>query len=245
MDKENGATIGDPSQTGQTSSESQSLDNEEEIWLMPSIRRLVPWKLTLKSRRLGDSDHEVAEPPAKKRANKDLTKDVSPWLDQLLNKSSATKHASNESKSGVWNTLKQDLQKDETDPKVDTELADIINSLIKNGLPEDNIQEKMKKYHHYMPWLFSAFLFSRFFQLTTIILQFVYQPPSVKVLVKCLALRLRRFRFPPKEKGVFLDRQQAHSCNLEYLLSNEMTEFVNNIVHFLDTPSVTFTCSYK
>ena len=93
------------------------------------------------------SDHEVDEPPVKKRANVDSTNDASAALSKLLSKSSETTDTSNESKSSVLNNLKQDLQKDETGPKVDTELADIINSLLKAGLPEEKIQEKMNKYH--------------------------------------------------------------------------------------------------
>ena len=111
---------------------------------------------------------------------------------------------------------------------------------------------------HAMTFLVCAFSFSSFLQLTIVILQFVYidiciysfyfynfQPLSLEALVKCLALHSGGFRFPSKEKGVFLDRLQARSCNLEYLLPNYMTEFVTNVVHSLDTPSVIFTCSYK
>ena len=49
------------------------------------------------------------------------------------------------------------------------------------------------------------------FQLSTVILQFAYiaryiifQPLSLEVLVKCLALHSGGFWFPPKDKGFFL-----------------------------------------
>lgn len=43
--------------------------------------------------------------------------------------------------------MKQDLQKEETGAKVDSELANIINTLINNWLPEEKLQDKMNKYH--------------------------------------------------------------------------------------------------
>ena len=63
---------------------------------------------------------------------------------QLLGRSNTT---SDEGKSKVLNSLKQDMQKDETGPNVDSELASIINTLIKDGLPDEKLQDKMNKYH--------------------------------------------------------------------------------------------------
>ena len=59
--------------------------------------------------------------------------DVDVSVGQLIDRSYTT---SNEGKSSVLSSLKQDLQKEETGPKVDSELANIINTLINNRLPE-------------------------------------------------------------------------------------------------------------
>ena len=92
-----------------------------------------------------ESDHED-EPPAKKRDELDeqrsskesseKTVDVDKSVGNLLQRSNS---ASNEGKSEVLNSLKNDLQKEETGPDVDSELASIINTLIKNGLPEEKL----------------------------------------------------------------------------------------------------------
>ena len=47
----------------------------------------------------------------------------------------------------VLSSLKQDLQEEKTGPKVDTELASIIDTLIKDGLPKEKLQDKMNIYH--------------------------------------------------------------------------------------------------
>ena len=39
------------------------------------------------------------------------------------------------------------MQKEETGPNADSELASIINTLIKDGLPDEKLQDKMNKYH--------------------------------------------------------------------------------------------------
>ena len=102
-------------------------------------------------------DHEVQQPPAKKtRGDEEIVPneapvnspvDVEGSLEQLLSKSSEIDTSSNEGKNEVLNCLKQDLQKEQLSPDVDSELATIINSLIKDGLPEDKLQNKMNKYH--------------------------------------------------------------------------------------------------
>ena len=105
-----------------------------------------------------DNDHEVDEPPAKKRGevkstedNSKKTLDIDASVGQLLERSNTSSNEGKldpkEGKSAVLSSLKLDLQKDETGPDVDTELASIVNTLIKDGLPEEKLQEKMNKYH--------------------------------------------------------------------------------------------------
>ena len=86
------------------------------------------------------------EPPAKKKREEESIEsiDVDASVGQLLGRSNTT---SNEGKSKVLSSLKQDMQKDETGPNVDSELASIINTLIKDGLPDEKLQDKMNKYH--------------------------------------------------------------------------------------------------
>ena len=58
--------------------------------------------------------------------------------------------------SETLNSLNQDLLKKETSPEVDSELASIINSMPKDGLSEEKLQEKMNKYQE---WMLSTHLF--------------------------------------------------------------------------------------
>ena len=155
----NGAKIGSSPQTINTPTEVQSLTKVMQEGFANMSRTLAnaiekafasfrsDFEVSYSDDNSDGSDHEVDEPPVKGRANVDSTNDASAALSKLLSKSSETTDTSNESKSSVLNNLKQDLQKDKTGPKVDTELADIINSLLKAGLPEEKIQEKMNKYH--------------------------------------------------------------------------------------------------
>ena len=98
----------------------------------------------------GTLDSEVDEPPTKKRCeqkseNSDEDKSgKSPKFEALINRST---QVSNEGKSEVLNSLKQDLLKEDTSPEVDSELAIIINSMLKDGLSEEKLQDKMNKYH--------------------------------------------------------------------------------------------------
>ena len=105
-----------------------------------------------------DNDHEVDEPPAKKRGevkstedNSKKTLDIDASVGQLLERSNTSSNEEKwdpkEGKSAVLSSLKLDLQKDETGPYVDTELASIAKTLIKDGLPEEKLQDKMSKYH--------------------------------------------------------------------------------------------------
>ena len=99
----------------------------------------------------GTQDHEsLGEPPAKKRCEQqsensnDEKSGKSPDFGALIDRAP---HSSNEGKSEILNSLKQDLLKEETSAEVDSELASIINSMLKNGLPEEKLQDKLSKYH--------------------------------------------------------------------------------------------------
>ena len=98
----------------------------------------------------GTLDSDVDEPPAKKRCeqqSENSEEDKSgkfPKFEALINRST---QVSNEGKSEVLNSLKQDLLKEDTSPEVDSELAIIINSMLKDALPEEKLQDKMNKYH--------------------------------------------------------------------------------------------------
>ena len=58
--------------------------------------------------------------------------------------------------SEILNSLKQDLLKEETSPEVDSELASKINSMPKDGLSEEKLQEKVNKHQE---WMLSTHLF--------------------------------------------------------------------------------------
>ena len=78
------------------------------------------------------------------KENRQISIDVDASVGQLLGTSNTT---SNEGKSKVLNRFKQDMHNDETGPNVDSELASIINMLIKDGWPDEKLQDKMSKYH--------------------------------------------------------------------------------------------------
>ena len=99
----------------------------------------------------GTQDHEsLGEPPANKRCEQqpensnDEKSGKSPDFGALIDRAS---HSSNEGKSEILNSLKQDLLEEETSAEVDSELASIINSMLKDGLPEEKLQDKLNKYH--------------------------------------------------------------------------------------------------
>ena len=52
----------------------------------------------------------------------------------------------NEGNFEVLNSLRQELKKEETGPQVNAELANVVNAMVKEGLPEKKLQEKLK-YH--------------------------------------------------------------------------------------------------
>lgn len=100
----------------------------------------------------GTQDHEsLGEPPAKQRWNNNLQ--------SLMRKIKIGKSPEFEAlniDSEILNSLKQDLLKEETSPEVDRELASIINSMPKDGLSEEKLQEKISKHQE---WMLSTHLF--------------------------------------------------------------------------------------
>jgi hypothetical protein len=52
---------------------------------------------------------------------------------------------SNEENFEVLNSLKQDLKKEVMSSSVNADLASVVNAMIKDGLPDDKIQDKMNK----------------------------------------------------------------------------------------------------
>ena len=99
----------------------------------------------------GTQDHEsLGEPPAKKRCEQqspnsnEENSGKSPEFEALID---GATHSSNEGKSEILNSLKQDLLKEETSPEVDSELPRMINWMLKDGLPEEKLQDKVNKYH--------------------------------------------------------------------------------------------------
>ena len=105
-----------------------------------------------------DDDHEVNKPPTKKHSEvksaEDKSKkilDIDASVGQLLEQSNTSsnegKSNPKEGKSKVLSSFKLDLQKEEKGPDMDTEPASIVKTLIKDGLPEEKLQDKMNKYH--------------------------------------------------------------------------------------------------
>ena len=47
----------------------------------------------------------------------------------------------------MLNSLKQELKREETGPSINAELANVVNAMVKEGLPEEKLQEKLNKYH--------------------------------------------------------------------------------------------------
>ena len=59
----------------------------------------------------------------------------------------AQKTPFNEGNFEVLNSLKQELKKEETGPSINAELANVVNAMVKEGLPEEKLQEKLLKYY--------------------------------------------------------------------------------------------------
>ena len=53
----------------------------------------------------------------------------------------------NEGNFEVLNSLRQELKKEETGPKANAELANVVDAVVKEGLPEQKLQEKLNEYH--------------------------------------------------------------------------------------------------
>ena len=47
----------------------------------------------------------------------------------------------------VLYSLKQELKKEGMGPSINAELANVVNAMVKEGLPEEKLQEKLNKYH--------------------------------------------------------------------------------------------------
>ncbi|CAH3041177.1 unnamed protein product [Pocillopora meandrina] len=90
-----------------------------------------------------ENDHEVSEEPPTKKKTTSLEEAVT----KLADSTGAQNMPSNEGKFEVLNSLKQELKKEETGPSVNTELANVVNAMLKEGLPEEKLQEKLNKYH--------------------------------------------------------------------------------------------------
>ena len=93
------------------------------------------------------NDHEVnGEPPAKKKKDTKTTS-IEETVMKLTESAGAREMPSDEGKFEVLNSLRQELKKEETGPKVNAELANVVNAMVKDGLPEEKLQEKLNKYH--------------------------------------------------------------------------------------------------
>ena len=68
-------------------------------------------------------------------------------MTKLIDLAGARETPSSEGYFEVLNSLRQELKKEETGPKVIAELANVVNAMVKEGLPEEKLQEKLNKYH--------------------------------------------------------------------------------------------------
>jgi len=93
------------------------------------------------------NDHEVnGELPAKKKKDNKTTS-IDKAVTKLTASARTQEMSSNEGNFEVLNSLRQELKKEETGPKVNAELANVVNAMVKEGLPEEKLQEKLNKYH--------------------------------------------------------------------------------------------------
>ena len=93
------------------------------------------------------NDHEVHGEQAAKRKKDTRTTCLEEAVTKLTDSAGAQKTPSNEGKFEVLNSLKQELKKEETGPSINAELANVVNAMVKEGLPEEKLQEKLNKYH--------------------------------------------------------------------------------------------------
>ena len=94
-----------------------------------------------------ENDHEASEEPPTKKKRDDKTTSLEEAVTKLADSAGAQNMPSNERQFEVLNSLKQELKKEETGPSVNTELANVVNAMLKEGLPEEKLQEKLNKYH--------------------------------------------------------------------------------------------------
>ena len=85
-------------------------------------------------------DHEVNGEPTAKRKKDTKTTCLEEVMTKLTDSAGAQKTPSNEGKCEVV-SLKQGLKKEETDPSINAELANVVNAMVKEGLPEEKLQE--------------------------------------------------------------------------------------------------------
>ena len=94
------------------------------------------------------NDHEVnGEPLAKKKKKDTKTTSIDKAVTKLTASAGTQEMPSNEGHFEVLNSLRQELKKEETGPKANAELANVVNAVVKEGLPEEKLQEKLNKYH--------------------------------------------------------------------------------------------------
>ena len=93
------------------------------------------------------NDHEVNREPTAKRKKDTKTSCLEEAVTKLTDSVGAQKTPSNERKFEVLNISKQELKKEETGPSINAELANVVNTMVKEGLLGEKIQEKLNKYH--------------------------------------------------------------------------------------------------
>ena len=86
------------------------------------------------------------EPPAKKKKDTKTTS-IEEAVTKLTDSAGGWEMPSNEGNFEVLNSLKQELKKEETGSRVNAELASVVNAMVKEGLPEEKLLEKLNKYH--------------------------------------------------------------------------------------------------
>ena len=62
-------------------------------------------------------------------------------MTKLTDSAGAQKTPSHEGNFELLNSLKQQLKKKKTGPSINAELANVVNAMVKEGLPEEKLQE--------------------------------------------------------------------------------------------------------
>ena len=91
-----------------------------------------------------ENDHEVSEEPPTKKKRHDKTTSLEEAVTKLADSTGAQNMPSNEGKFGVLNSLKQELKKEETGPSVNTELANVVNAMLKEVRSQDVRLQKVQ-----------------------------------------------------------------------------------------------------